>query len=560
MSTVAHAPAQEPMEGPVEGPVQEPANASVLASHPIDAREALPARRPRAPAWPGAAAWAVAWLLMLALDGQVDLANQALLLILAAAVAAIWWRPLTSALAIAVGVLAFNFVFVPPRGTLAVDLQHHGLLLLAMVSVSWIITALMARLRRLAHEAEAHARRSDELRRVGDALRETEDPLADATALRRLLGRGAERDVVLLVADRTERASTPGDERWFGEASDDERAGLRLCLAEGRGLGPGSGRHEEQPAWYLPVRGRQRTQGAALLRLPPVPPPADDERAHAQALCDQLGAALERAAAERAAVAAQQQAQLQSLRNTLLSAVAHDHRTPLATIVSAAGALHDQAERLDAAQRRRLAATIVDEATQLARITDNTLQLARLDAVGLDLTKDWESVEELIGSVLRRLRQRDPGQRLRARVEPGLPLVRCDAVLVVQLLDNLVDNALRHGGDAGPVEVTARAAPGRVEVAVRDRGPGVSAALAQRLFEPFSRGPTAASVGSRRGAGVGLALGRAIARAHGGELAVRTRRGGGASFEFWLPVQAQPSEPAEAESPDPVEPIGGGAR
>jgi two-component system sensor histidine kinase KdpD len=281
----------------------------------------------------------------------------------------------------------------------------------------------------------------------------------------------------------------------------------------------------------------------------------DPDRAHAQALCDQLGLALERAAAELAATRAHAQAQLQSMRNTMLSAVAHDHRTPLATIISAAGALHDQAERLGAPQRQRLASTILDEASQLARITDNTLQLARLDAVGLDLTRDWESPEELIGSVLRRLRQRDPAHRLRARVPAGLPLIRCDAVLMVQLIDNLVDNALKHAGTEGPVEVTAQVRDGRMVVGVRDRGPGVSAELLPRLFEPFSRGEQAATARASpapraRGTGVGLALCRAIARVHGGELTVRQRRGGGACFEVSLPLEPLPPAPDGSIHPE----------
>ncbi len=515
--------------------------------------------RPGAPWWPGLAAWGAAWALMLALDGHVDLANQALLLILAAAVAAIWWGPALSAASIGLAVLGFNFAFVPPRGTLSVDLHQHGLLLLAMVCVSWIVSALMARLRGLAAEAETHATRSDELRRFGDALRESEDPLQDEARLRQTLGGLGGGDAVLLAAPAGDAAS-PGatEERWFGEATGDEQDGLRLCVRDGRALGPGSGRHEEQRGWYLPLRGRQRTHGAALVRLRPGVQPGEAERLHAQALCDQLGAALERAAAERAAARALQQAQLQSMRNTLLSAVAHDHRTPLATIISAAGALQHQDDRLDAARRQSLAATILDEAAQLARITDNTLQLARLDAVGLGLAKDWESPEELIGSVMRRMRLRDPGRRLRVRVEPGLPLVRCDAVLVVQLIDNLVDNALKHAGEGGPVEVTARAHDGRVVIAVRDRGPGVPEALVPRLFEPFSRGTPAVDAApagagaSPRGTGVGLALCRAIARVHGGELVMRRRRGGGASFEFSLPIEPMPPSPADASPPEPA--------
>jgi two-component system, OmpR family, sensor histidine kinase KdpD len=514
----------------------------VMQTHPSSA-----AANQAKPLWPGLLAWIAAWSLMLALDGRVDLANQALLLILAAALAAIWWGPTLSAATIGCSVLAFNFAFVPPRGTFAVDLHQHGLLLLAMVSVSWIVTALMARLRRLAVEAEAAALRSDELRRWGDALRESEKPLEGQSLLRDMLARlgGGEAALWVLAGGQT-----------FGTLSSDERDGLRLCVGTGHALGPGSGRHEDQSAWYLPLRGRQRTHGAALVRLDTDFVPTYTVRAHAQALCDQLGVALERAAAELAATQAHEQAQLQSMRNTLLSAVAHDHRTPLATIISAAGALHDQADRLGAQQRQRLATTILDEASQLARITDNTLQLARLDAVGLDLARDWESPEELIGSVIRRLRQRDPAQRLRARVPAGLPLVRCDAVLMVQLIDNLVDNALKHAGGDGPVEVTAQTREGRLVIGVRDRGPGVPAGLLPRLFEPFSRGPlqtsgAASDAPSPRGTGVGLALCRAIARVHGGELTVRQRRGGGACFEVSLPIEPLPAEPGLQEHREP---------
>jgi two-component system sensor histidine kinase KdpD len=265
---------------------------------------------------------------------------------------------------------------------------------------------------------------------------------------------------------------------------------------------------------------------------------------HAQALCDQAGVALERAAALRAAAANREAAQAQALRNTLLAAISHDHRTPLATILGAAGSLHDQGDRLSPAQRQRLAATIVDEAAQLTRLTENTLQLARLGAGGLDIRRDWESAEEIIGTVLRRTRQRDPARRLRTRVQPDLPLLQVDALLLVQLLDNLVDNALKHAGEAGPVEIVARRVGHELVLAVRDRGPGVPLAQRDRIFEVFQRGAQAGP----RGAGVGLAVCRAIARAHGGELRYRARSHGGSSFELVLPVQDQP---ADGDPPGP---------
>jgi two-component system sensor histidine kinase KdpD len=512
-----------------------------------------PASTTNRPWWLATAVWTTSWALMLGLDGRIDLANMALILVLSAAVAAIWSTPWASLAASATAILAFNFVFVPPRGTFSVDLRQHALLLVTMLTVSWIVTLLVARLRWHAAQATAHARRSDQLRLLGESLRAADKPSDQASALQRALSELGGGHTTLLLRGAQDGESTGGDGTWFlGTATPDEAAGLRLCLQDGRSMGPGTGRHEEQPAWYLALRGLQGTHGAAFVRHASAQAPTGIALEHAQALCDQLGAALERGAALQAAALAREQAQDHALRNTLLTAISHDHRTPLATILSASSALHDQGERLSVAQRRQLAATIVDEATQLARLTDNTLQLARMSAVGLNVQRDWESVEEMVGTVLRRVRQRDARQRVKARVEPGLPLLRCDAVLMVQLLDNLVDNALKHGGAEKPVEVLARRMPGAVLIAVRDRGPGVPPAQQKLIFETFQRGgggntSVAGDRPSRPGAGVGLALCRAIALAHGGELKLRPRRHGGASFEVTLPVEAMPAgSPGEA--------------
>ncbi len=501
------------------------------------------------PRWSLAAAvWLLGAAALLVLDERLDLANEALILVLVSAVASVWLTPWASVVASALAVLAFNFAVVPPRGTLAVDLHQHTLLLATMLGVSWIVALLMARQHRLAAEERRHALQAEQLRAMGEALREADEPRTRAPQLQEALARLGGGLVALLWLEGE------GAEQVVGDAASDEMAGLRLSARENQAMGPGTGRHEEQPAWYLPMRSLRASVGAALIRLPDSVVAADRlTREHAQALCDQMGAAVDRAEALRIAMRSREAAQTQALRNTLLAAIAHDHRTPLATIVGAACSLHDQADRLSPEQRRRLAATIVDEAAQLSRLTDNTLQLARLDTPGVALHLDWESAEEVVGTAMRHVRQRHPDRRVRARVEPDLPLLRCDAVLLVQLLDNLVDNALKYGGDTALVELVARRIGGHCVIAVRDRGPGVPLQMRERVFEPFHRGHAAANAGdlpSRPGAGVGLAVCRAIARAHGGELRLRARGHGGAAFELWLLVQnapqpgPQPGEPA----------------
>ncbi len=502
--------------------------------------------------------WALGWAALVLLDGSVDLANLAMLLVLASAVASLWLSVWASVVSNAVAVMAFNWTFVPPRATFTIDLHQHALLLGSMVVVNSIVAALMAAQRRQARLAERHALRAEQLRTWGETLRDAIDPLAEAGALHAALAELSGGPVaVLVLKDRTPPGNDDAAALRVGAADGDRLAGMWHCLRRGQPLGPGSGRHEELPDWYLPLRGRGASFGAAVLLGHGVERTDPHLREHAQALCDQMGLALQRALAAREEQRTREQAQAQGVRSALLAAISHDYRTPLATIMGAASSLEEQSERLSTEQRQRLAHTIVDETAQLGRLTDNALQLARLDAPGVTLRCDWESAEEIVGTALRHARRRDPARRVRARLEPGLPLLWCDAMLLSQLLDNLVDNALKYSPQEAPVEILVRRQDDGVVLAVLDRGPGVAPAWRERIFEVFHRGaesmPGAASsatadrAASRPGAGVGLAVCRAIARAHGGELRLRPRGHGGCSFECLLPIRQAPRQPSEAE-------------
>ncbi|MFO1325828.1 MAG: ATP-binding protein [Rubrivivax sp.] len=495
------------------------------------------------PRWPALLVWAGAGAALLALDGPLDLANQALLLLAAAAVAA-WWCPgWPGALAGVAAVAMFNWRFVPPRHSFAVDLRQHALMLAALLGLVMLLPLLVQALRRQGRLALEAARHEAALRAFGQRLRDVDDPWACAGELQQALARlaGVAPGRVALKG-----FGTDDQERALGTLDDNRSLGLDLCRRDAQAMGPGTGRHEEQPDLYLPLRGRGGACGALVLQDLGARARDDALRLRAGALCDLFGQALQRARDEAEHRRSRDEAQLQKVRNALLAAVAHDHRTPLATILAAAGSLQEQDARLTPPQRQRLAATIADEAARLRRLTDNTLQLARLDAPGLVLQGDWESADELLAGALQRARRADPQRRTRARVEPGLPLLWCDAVLLSQGLDNLVDNALRYSPQDAPVELLARATPEHLVLAVRDRGHGIAPAWRERVFEPFQRGDPRVS-GERPGAGVGLALCRAIARAHGGELRLRARGHGGSSFEFWLPRRAPPPAP-EAEA------------
>jgi two-component system sensor histidine kinase KdpD len=409
--------------------------------------------------------------------------------------------------------------------------------LMALAWVGWKLRLAWHSLR----AAQRAAQLERALREFGDLMRDAERPEAHAHELLESLGRLSGRPVAALL-----RPAPDAQDIVLGEPDANALAGLQLCADAGRALGPGTDHHAGEPDLYLPLRGRDAALGAVTLRglgteaLPP------DQLAHAQALCDQMGLALQRRRVQDEARRAGELAETQSTRNAMLAAISHDYRTPLATIMGSASALQTQGERLSPAQRQELAGRIVDETARLVRLTDNTLQLARLGAPGVALRCDWESAEEIVGAALRRVRSRPDGARVKARVADDLPLLWCDAALMSQLLDNLIDNALKYSPAEAPVEVVARRAGSQALLAVRDRGPGIEPAWRERVFDAFQRGDLAAFAQRPPGAGVGLAVCRAIALAHGGELGLRPRGHGGCSFELRLPLRAAPELPEAA--------------
>ncbi|MEX8494337.1 ATP-binding protein [Sphaerotilus sp.] len=486
------------------------------------------------------------------LDRVVDLANLAMVFVLASTLVAFWLPVWASALFTVAGVGLFNWAFVPPRGSFTVDGHQNLLLLGTLLGVSLSIGLLMGRLRQQAALARQRTAEAHQLQHLGDALRAADDPRTMGAALHATLQAMSDDGAALMVLQGERPAlDDPTAAWWWGAPDADETPGLWLCLREGRTFGAGTGLHSELPAWYLPVRGPQSdtgtaaTWGAAVLRLDPHGDTSDGH-GHAQALCDPLGSALHRHHLTRRTEQAQREAQAQSLRSALLAAISHDFRTPLASILGAASALERQSDRLPEARRQALLTQIQDETRALTAMADNTLQLVRLEAGEVELRRDWESLEELVGAVLARVRRRDPQRRVHARLAPDLPLVRVDALLVTQLLENLVDNALKYTD--GPVELLARRIEHELQLAVRDRGAGIAPSERERLFQMFQRG---ADTGTRRGTGLGLAVCRAIAEAHGGVLRVRARGHGGSSFELRLPLPDAPTlaEPAPESTP-----------
>jgi K+-sensing histidine kinase KdpD len=234
----------------------------------------------------------------------------------------------------------------------------------------------------------------------------------------------------------------------------------------------------------------------------------------------------EAAAAEREA-----RVETESIRTSLLSAVSHDLRTPLTSISGAAATLRSHWDHLDQKTRDELLESVTGESERLNRLLNNLLEVTRLEG-GVHLHKGWFPLEEIVGAALHRLERQIAGRAVLAAIPSDLPMVAIDDVLLEQVFINLIENALKYAPETTPIEISARTQRGVVEIEVLDRGSGFTPGDEYRVFDKFFRGRTTTT----RGAGLGLAICRAIVEAHGGSIRAENRPGGGAIIRVQLPL------------------------
>jgi two-component system sensor histidine kinase KdpD len=261
-----------------------------------------------------------------------------------------------------------------------------------------------------------------------------------------------------------------------------------------------------------------------------------------EAIARQAGVAIARLGLTAEAREAELRAKAEELRSSLLSTVSHDLRTPLAIITGTATALRDEAPALTPPQLESLD-TIVDEARRLGKILTNLLAITRVES-GAELHRDWVPVEEIVGSALERTEAALAGHDVHIELAADIG-VQVDPILIEQLLLNLLENAAKHTPAGTPIEIRAFPEAAGVAIEIADHGPGLPAGPEDQVFQKFFRGPGAHAVG----AGLGLAVCRGIANAHGGTIDARHRPGGGALFHVWLPGGDAPAEPLRAPLP-----------
>lgn len=502
--------------------------------------------RPTAHDWPGYAAafavvatvTAISWPLFhrFGVENENVLMLYLLGVLLVATRRSRWAALLTGALSVG----AFDFVFVPPYYTFSISDRQYVVTFCVMLLTALVISVQTHRVRAHAEAARQRERRTAALLSLSRDLSVSESTAQIAAATERQTRDALGFAAVLLTRDGT--AERPalialGDGVPVG---DKEMSVAQWAFEHDRPAGSGTDTLPAAAGTYLPLRGPRGVVGVLGVFAKDQPAPAGAQRQTIEAFAAQAALAIERAELADEARRAWERVETESLRNTLLSGVSHDLRTPLAGITGVATALIETGDTLRPDERRDLLATLLGEAERLERLLKNLLEITRMESGGLTLKREWTPIGDVIGTSLRALDRRLDGRHVSVSVASDLPLIRIDETAVGQVLINLLENAVEHTPPNSPIEVTAsRSGTDQVRICVGDRGPGLPDGSATKVFEKFYHAPTVEGQG-RGGVGLGLAICRGMVEAHGGTIVAANRVGGGAEFTITLPVGGVP--------------------
>ena len=466
-------------------------------------------------------------------------ANLVMLYLAAVLVAAIYLGRGPSILASVLSVLVFDFFLIEPRLTLAVNDTEYLITFLGLLVVGLVISELATRAReqaRAALQREAQTAALYALSRDLAAAGDLEGILQTVVAH---IGETFGRASIVLLPEASEQHSLARQAGSPGfRLEEEEQEVATWAFQHGQPAGQGTDTLPSVAARFLPLRTARGVVGVLGVRPPdPDRHPIPAQRQLLEAFASQTALAIERAQLSEAARQTEVLQATEKFQSALLNSVSHDLRTPLVSITGALSSLQEDEERFDPDARRALLENAREEVERLNRLVGNLLDMTRLAAGALHPRLEPCDVQDLVGSALEQMRGRLQGRPLAVSVPDEVPLIPVDEALLVQVLVNLLDNALKYSPPGSPLEISARRANDAVEIRIADRGLGIPPEDLTRVFDKFYRVQHPAGGRRLSGTGLGLSICQGIVEVHGGRIWAENRAGGGTAMTFVLPVQ-----------------------
>jgi len=478
---------------------------------------------------------ALVTLLTAPLHALLDTANIVMLFLLAVVFVAVKFGRGPAVMAAFMSVGAFDFFYVEPRYAFSVSDAQYLLTFAVMLIVALVIGQLTAGLKFQARVATLREERVGALYKMSRDLSGAlmTEQIAEIAA--RFLRSEFEAKSALMISDLQDRVMPALQQP-------DLPVGIDLGIAQwafdhAETAGYGTDTLSGSPLLYVPLKAPMRIRG--IIALEPRNPErlmGPEQRRLLDTCASLLAISLERVHYVDVAQSTTVQMESERLRHSLLAAISHDLRTPLAALVGMADTLA-LSRKPDDPQGEMLA-SIRESALRMNAQVNNLLDMARLQSGQVHLNLQWQPLEEVVGSALRSMMGTLEPRRVQVVLPNDLPLLNIDAVLFERVLCNLLENAVKYTPVGSPIEISASSSSDSVRLCVSDEGPGLPKGREATIFEMFERGN---KEGATPGVGLGLAICRAIVEAHGGTIHGETRPQGGARFTVELPRGTPPS-------------------
>ena len=435
-----------------------------------------------------------------------------------------------------VSVLLFDLLFTTPRFTFYAYGTGYPVTFLVMFAAAFLISTLAIRLKQNAGQAAKSARRVSVVletdRQLSKARNREEILSVLASQLKQLL----KRSLVIYPAD----GESLGDPVFYPAAEDtvpyrmdQEKQAVEWAFAQGKRAGATTDRYPQCDYLYYGMQVQEHVYGVTGVAVHGSPLDASEQSMLASVI-GECSLALENARNAQEKEESRMLAENERLRANLLRAVSHDLRTPLTSIMGSADTLLSSGDHLDGQTRRQLYTDIYTDAQWLTGMVENLLSASRMEDGSLNLNMATELMDDMIAEAVRHMGRRLDGYHVELRKPDELLFVRADARLIVQVIINLLDNAIKYAPSGSTIRIGTLAAEGHVLVRIADEGPGIPDDQKEHIFDLFYTGDNPTG-DSRRGLGLGLALCQSIMKAHHGTITAEDNSPHGTVFTLTFP-------------------------
>lgn len=468
-------------------------------------------------------------------------ANIIIIYILAVLIAAVFTTQRFYSLILSlVSVLTFNYFFTQPYFTLKAYDDDYPVTFLTMFLSAFITSTLAVRMKEQTKQSSEAAFRTQILLETNQLVQKGKGGAAIASVVANQLVKFLKRDIIVYLSEdgrlgEPEIFPTDMEGNPSIYLTDFERAVVTWVFEHNKQAGATTARYEDAACRYLAIRNNNKVYGVVGIA---VPEEGLDtfENSITLSILGECALAMENEVVLREREQNALIAKNEQLRANLLRSISHDLRTPLTSISGNAGILLSNADEMEVANRKKLYLDIYDDSLWLISLVENLLSVTRLEDGSMRLRKHAELIDEVIEEALKHVNRRSSEYHIQVCQTEEFMLVKIDAQLIMQVIVNIVDNAIKYTPSGSDIIITTSGCGDKVVVEIADNGDGIPNEAKHRIFEMFYT-VNKGVADSRRNLGLGLALCKSIITAHGGEISVGDNDPKGTVFRFTLPKE-----------------------